>query len=333
MIELLGGGAGPTAEMYVTMGALLVLCFLIGTAAVVAGVGGGVMFVPLASALFAIHVDFIRGAGLMVALVGAISAAPALMEKRLSRMRISIPLALAGSVGSIIGARVGLLVPEDSIMLALAILMLAVAGQTAYQGWRDHRRQDPQVGDDHGQSSDSSHAATHSVARGAERSPSETDAASHGRSPEGLSARLVHSWHLHGSYLDPGTGAKVTWQARRIVPAMVLFIGVGMIGGALGVGAGWANVPVLASIMGLPLKMAAATSGLIIVANSGSAAWVYLRQGALDPLIIMPAVAGMIAGTRVGAKLLGRARPETVRLLVIMVLVLAGARTLWGVLV
>ena len=36
MIELLGGGAGPTAEMYVTMGALLVLCFLIGTAAVVA---------------------------------------------------------------------------------------------------------------------------------------------------------------------------------------------------------------------------------------------------------------------------------------------------------
>lgn len=266
------------------------------------------MFVPLASALFAIHVDFVRGAGLMVALVGAIAAAPALMEKRLSRIRISIPLALAGSVGSIFGARVGLLVPENAIMLALAILMLAVAAQTAYQGWRDHRR--------------------------GQAPPADAPVAGDAAVPpqEGLSARLMRSWQLQGSYIDPGSGEPVSWQARRIVPAMVLFIGVGMIGGALGVGAGWANVPVLASLMGLPVKMAAATSGLIIIANSGSAAWVYLRQGALDPLIIMPAVAGMIAGTRVGAKLLGHARPETVRVLVITVLLLAGGRTLWGVL-
>ncbi|HKK49023.1 MAG TPA: sulfite exporter TauE/SafE family protein, partial [Alkalispirochaeta sp.] len=218
--------------------------------------------------------------------------------------------ALAGSVGSIIGARVGLLVPENAIMLALAILMLAVAAQTAYQGWRDRRGK----------------------ARPAD-APAAGDAGDEAvPPPEGLSARLVRSWQLQGSYIDPGSGQPVSWQVRRIVPAMVLFIGVGMIGGALGVGAGWANVPVLASLMGLPVKMAAATSGLIIIANSGSAAWVYLRQGALDPLIIMPAVAGMIAGTRVGAKLLGHARPETVRLLVITVLVLAGARTLWGVL-
>lgn len=328
MIELLGGGGGPTTEMYLTMGALLVLCFLIGTAAVVAGVGGGVMFVPLASALFAIHVDFIRGAGLMVALVGAIAAAPALMERRLSRIRISIPLALAGSVGSVAGARLGLLVPEDAIMLALAILMLAVAGQTAYQGWRDHRRRDRPASDAHSERSTPSPTA----AGTADTAPANGNEPANAPPPEGLSARLVRSWRLYGSYLDPGSGEEVSWQARRIVPAMVLFIGVGMIGGALGVGAGWANVPVLASLMGLPLKMAAATSGLIIVANSGAAAWVYLRQGALDPLIVMPAVAGMIAGTRVGAKLLGRARPETVRLLVVTVLILAGARTLWGVL-
>ena len=42
------------------------------------------------------------------------------------------------------------------------------------------------------------------------------------------------------------------------------FIGVGAIGGMLGVGAGWANVLVLVGVMGRPVKMAAATSGLII---------------------------------------------------------------------
>ncbi len=302
MTDLLAAG-GPQIEMWATMGALFILGLLIGTAAVVAGVGGGVMFVPLASALFAIHVDFIRGAGLMVALVGAIAAAPVLLQRRLSRARISVPLALAGSAGSILGARIGLRVPENAIMVALGVLMLGVAAQTIIQAVR---------------------------ARG-------TDAAPDAGAPEppvrpSLSARLAAAWHLSGSYRDPGSGETVEWRARNIVPAMVLFVGIGMIGGALGVGAGWANVPVLSSLMGLPLKLAAATSGLIIVANSSAAAWIYLREGALDPLIVVPAVTGMIGGTRIGARLLGHARPEVVRVLVIVVLLLAGVRTLWGAL-
>ena len=312
MTDLLAAG-GPQIEMWATMAALFILGLLIGTAAVVAGVGGGVMFVPLASALFAIHVDFIRGAGLMVALVGAIAAAPVLLQRRLSRARISVPLALAGSAGSILGARIGLRVPENAIMVALGVLMLGVAAQTIIQAVR---------------------------ARGTDAAP---DAGAPGAAGDGrggaeppvrpsLSTRLAAAWHLSGSYRDPGSGETVEWRTRNIVPAMVLFVGIGMIGGALGVGAGWANVPVLSSLMGLPLKLAAATSGLIIVANSSAAAWIYLREGALDPLIVVPAVTGMIGGTRIGARLLGHARPEVVRVLVIVVLLLAGVRTLWGAL-
>lgn len=302
MIESVLAG-GPLVEMWGTMFALFGLGLVIGTAAVMAGVGGGVIFVPLASALFAIHVDFIRGAGLMVALVGAIAAAPVLLEKRLSRARISVPLALAGSTGSIIGARLGLLVPDRAILTALGVLMLGVAAQTTAQALRSRGR-----------------------SGGAAPGP---DAAAGAQT--GLSARISHGWELSGSYVDPGSGETVSWQARRMVPALLLFVLIGVIGGALGVGAGWANVPVLSSLMGLPLKLAAATSGLIIVANSSAAAWIYLREGALDPLIVVPAIVGMIGGTRIGARLLGRARPEQVRLLVIVVLLLAGLRTLWGV--
>ena len=66
--------------------------------------------------------------------------------------------------------------------------------------------------------------------------------------------------------------------------------------------------------------------------DSSAASWVYLRNGAMDPLIVVPAVSGMIAGTQIGARLLGRASPEAVRALIVVVLSVAGIRTLWGAL-
>ena len=52
--------------------ALLFFCFILGIIAVMAGVGGGVLFVPLVSGFFPFHLDFVRGAGLLVALAGAL---------------------------------------------------------------------------------------------------------------------------------------------------------------------------------------------------------------------------------------------------------------------
>ena len=47
--------------------ALLGFCFILGIIAVMAGVGGGVLFVPLVSGFFPFHLDFVRGAGLLLA--------------------------------------------------------------------------------------------------------------------------------------------------------------------------------------------------------------------------------------------------------------------------
>ena len=48
--------------------ALFVTCFLIGIVAVPAGIGGGTLFVPIIGGFFPFHLDFVRGAGLLVAL-------------------------------------------------------------------------------------------------------------------------------------------------------------------------------------------------------------------------------------------------------------------------
>ena len=50
--------------------ALFAVTFLLGIVAVIAGIGGGVLFVPVVAGLFPFHLDFVRGAGLLLALSG-----------------------------------------------------------------------------------------------------------------------------------------------------------------------------------------------------------------------------------------------------------------------
>ena len=47
---------------------LFVICFLLGIVAMPSGAGGGVRFVPIVGGFFPFHLDFVRGAGLLVAL-------------------------------------------------------------------------------------------------------------------------------------------------------------------------------------------------------------------------------------------------------------------------
>src|SRR5580765_5747414 len=57
-------GSTATVAWWVWPLALFLVCFVLGVFAVPAGVGGGVLFVPIVSAFFPFHLDFVRGAGL-----------------------------------------------------------------------------------------------------------------------------------------------------------------------------------------------------------------------------------------------------------------------------
>ena len=101
-----------------------------------------------------------------------------------------------------------------------------------------------------------------------------------------------------------------------------------MLAGLFGLGAGWANLPALNLVMGVPLKVSAGTSGFILSLVDSSAAWVYLNQGAVLPIIAVPSVVGMMLGARIGARLLHVMRASTVRKLVLVLLLFAGMRAL-----
>ena len=96
--------AGASGPWWMWPLILLFFCFILGIIAVLAGVGGGVLYVPLVSGFFPFHLDFVRGAGLMVALAGALAAGPGLLKRNLASLRLALPVALIASSCAIVGA-------------------------------------------------------------------------------------------------------------------------------------------------------------------------------------------------------------------------------------
>lgn len=270
---------------WVWMILLFIFSFVLGIFSVLAGVGGGVLFVPIVSGFFPFHLDFVRGAGLLVALAGALSAGAPLMKKGLADLKLGLPMALFGSVSSIAGALAGLAMPANLVQLLLGIAIMGIAALMM---------------------------------------KSKASGSTGLIEPDILSKML----QISGSYHEESIKSEISWQIHRTPLGLLLFMVIGFIGGMFGMGAGWANVPVFTLLMGVPLKVAVATSGLVLSINGAAAAWIYLFKGAIIPLLAVPAIGGIMLGSKIGAKLLTRVNTRSVRLIVIIMLVVAGLRSL-----
>lgn len=278
------GGVLPALAWWAWPLLLFIVCFILGIIAVPAGVGGGVLFVPIVGGFFPFHLDFVRGTGLLVALASALAASPALLRIGLAHLRLALPLALLVSVSSIAGAYLGLRLSEAVAQISLGLTVLGIVVLM----WRSRK--------------------------------SETPGAA---APDALSAAL----RMAGVFHDVAGGKDVAWAAQRTALGFFVFLVIGLLAGMFGLGAGWANVPALNLMMGVPLKVAAGSSSLILSMTS-SAAWVYINEGAVLPIIAVPSVIGMMLGALIGSRVLKVANAAAIRRLVIGMLLFAGLRAL-----
>ena len=96
--------------------------------------------------------------------------------------------------------------------------------------------------------------------------------------------RLSRRLRFSHSCVEESTGQRITYTAARIGWGLVAMAGTGMVSGFFGLGAGWAIVPAFNLIMGVPLKAAAACSGILIGMGDCVSVWPYILNGAVIPL-------------------------------------------------
>jgi uncharacterized membrane protein YfcA len=264
---------------------LFVVTFILGILAVLGGVGGGVLFVPIIGGFFPFHIDFVRGAGLLVALAGALAAGPGLLKSGMASLRLAIPVALIASACAIVGAMIGLALPANVVNIALGATILGIVAIMLIAKKSEY----PDV-----------------------------------KKADALSTAL----NIHGIYHEASTGKEIDWQIHRTPQGLATFIIIGVMAGMFGLGAGWANVPVLNLMMGAPLKVSVATSKFLLSVTDTSAAWIYVNNGAVLPMMVVPSIIGIMLGSIIGVKILARTKPAAIRYMVIGLLLFAGLRAL-----
>ena len=132
--------------------------------------------------------------------------------------------------------------------------------------------------------------------------------------------RFTGRLNLPQPYYESSIGKVVTYLVTRAGWGLLAMVGVGVISGFFGLGGGWAIVPVMNLIMAVPIKVAAACSGILIGMGSCMSVWPYILAGAVIPLFAALWLVGQVLGGIVGAQILIRVRARSIRLILIGIL-------------
>src|SRR5581483_7387430 len=89
--------------------------------------------------------------------------------------------------------------------------------------------------------------------------------------------------------------------------------------GLLGIGGGPIKVPVMYLFMGVPLRVATATSNFMIGVTAATSAYIYYARGDIKVPVVAPVVVGVFMGSLLGARLAPRVRVTYILFLLIAV--------------
>jgi uncharacterized membrane protein YfcA len=136
------------------------------------------------------------------------------------------------------------------------------------------------------------------------------------------------TFDIDANYVEPSTGETVEYRARNLGLATVVSLFAGVLSGLMGVGGGIVNVPTMNVLMGVPIRVATATSTFMLGATASAGAVLYVARGQVDPIMAAAVVTGVLAGATVGARFSRRLPRETLSALFVLVAVVFAGQML-----
>jgi uncharacterized membrane protein YfcA len=127
--------------------------------------------------------------------------------------------------------------------------------------------------------------------------------------PDPLAERL----RLNGAF--PELGRSIRYQVTRVKGGFGLMFGAGVLSGLLGIGSGAMKVIAMDQVMRIPFKVSTTTSNFMIGVTAAASVGVYFRRGYIHPVLAMPVMLGVLAGSILGARRLVGAGTRVLRLL------------------
>ena len=108
---------------------------------------------------------------------------------------------------------------------------------------------------------------------------------------------------------------------RNLGRGVVVASGAGVVSALLGIGGGIVKVPLMNLAMGVPLRVATATSNMMIGITAAASALIYAIHGGLDVYVAGPTAIGVFIGATAGSRFGHVVDLRYLRLLFVIVLV------------
>ncbi len=118
------------------------------------------------------------------------------------------------------------------------------------------------------------------------------------------------------------------YEVRNIPLGIVGATGAGVASALLGIGGGIVKVPLMHLAMGVPLRVATATSNLMVGITAAASAVIYINRGEVDPYVAGPTAIGVFIGASVGARVAHRIDLRILRWLFVVVLLYTAVQML-----
>ena len=280
--------AGEMGNLAITLWllAFFLISFSLAVVSVIAGIGGGVIFVPVMMAFTPVNSVVIRASGLIVTMFSALMSTGIFVKKGLGNFKMCLTLTVSQGLGVLIGAKFAIAAAdafgddgEAAIRIILGCILTIVVVYFVTGGkkmeWPNIQKVD-----------------------------------------------AVTKWMgLEHTYYEESEDKVYSYRITRIILGLVLLFWFGFLGGFFGMGAGWAITPVQNLGLGVPLKTALANSNIILGMASSVGVWPYMLAGAIIPLFVLPWLSGQVMGGYLGAFLLVKVKVTVVRFILIGIMV------------
>lgn len=145
------------------------------------------------------------------------------------------------------------------------------------------------------------------------------------RNPGAVSVTRVKATdplRLEGRYVDGPANDVISYVPRKVAIGLPIASLGGVASGMFGIGGGPITVPLMNIMMRVPVKAAASTSSFMVGMTASASALIYYSRGHVDPAVTVISIFGIIAGARIGARLVTKMPARFLVIVFVVVLTL-----------
>jgi uncharacterized protein len=256
------------------------------------GIGGGLFIVPLLVLILHLPMKIAVAASIVSVIATSNAGGSRYVEQGITNLKVAMFLEMFTTVGALAGGVLALYLQEWLMLLLFAALMLNMA----YSAFKTRNLDDERIA-----------------------------AGTFAASPQD---RVCKALDLRGSYYDQAAGREVPYVVTGSGIGSAVSLLAGIASGLLGVGGGVLKVSAMNRYMNIPMKVAVATSKLMIGVTAAVSSTLFFFSGVIHFGLVGPIALGTTCGATLGSRLMNRLRSVVLkRILTVLVLYMAYSMT------